>query len=1565
MQEDNVKVAVRVRPLLPKEKLGGEHVCVRLVPNSTQVVVGKDRAFTFDFALSAKATQDDTYVQCVEPLVLSIFEGYNSTVFAYGQTGSGKTYTIGGGDISSFTEDEYGIIPRALNQMFEIMKSSPNVTYDVRVSYVEIYKEELRDLLDLETSSRDLHVREDDKGNTVIVGAREEEVKSLDEVMSMLEAGSAARHTGSTQMNEHSSRSHSVFTVLIGQQWAEVDPMAEKRVCDSSEDAHDEIPHYMSGKFHFVDLAGSERAHRTGNVGDRFKESIHINSGLLSLGNVISSLGDPKKKSNHIPYRDSKITRILKDSLGGNAKTVMICCISPASSNFDESLNALKYANRARNIKNKPVINRDIQSIRFEEMQSEIMKLREELANQRTGVQSVYCVQALREELANQRTGIQSVHCVQALREELANQRTGIQSVYCVQALREELANQRTRIQSALRGELANQRTGIQSVYCVQAQRTVIQSVYCVQALREELANQRTGIQSAYSDVRPDHSASHIKDLEQKINRLETECAHYRMIADEAFKQLVEIQGRDVLSKSLDVRLRDWLELMEEIKNKVPAILSREDLQNETIKSLQSQLNKCQSDLKSDEEIFADKSREVKQLMEQLKQLEQQGEENGAVLGEWQGKVQQQEQQLVQQQLKIQQLEAALKVTSLNESSLMDSNTNLSSIPPSSSRRPKSVPAHLYSTPDNSGRLRPPSRHVKTSPALFSVNRVMQSFRARSQLLVSRLEDTDEVLHQTFSDDSGDEMALGDVPPEGTFERRGTYRVKKKRQRGRLSQQDSGDVSESRTELGDLKRSARTVDVEETEFGSRLINVEVTSSTELQRKKIKQAQLKILEANQKVRDLSINIRMKEQLICELVKTGKDAELMNKQYAEKIKALEREKEQARQEVNEVQSALQDLGAKEQQETVEKQKLQQDYRKKMELAKLKVTALQRKQKETEKVASFAHHHEKKIQDLELAVDRMKQQQENLQKKLKEEGEQKSKLERDMQKEVQRVKDLELRSEHQQKVLKRKTEEIAAVQRRLRSAASSSGSSNTALPPINGEEQDRMEEQRRHLDAEVERVLLERQKMVELQEELKKREAIVAKKEAMLAEKSGLEMKKMRSSTLLNKERVMVSARLDSVENTLEERRQELSHLPAHQCDQAREEILSLKHQRDTLHHERQAIDSKLHEGQVLSSEEERRLIELEEGMDALDAAIQYKNDNINSRQMELRQSQILAKSEDNLVNRLSSLTATETRSMLSRYFNKVIGLRESERQLRLGCSELEVKSEETERVVHELENALQRSALELDRRLMQQQQDYEKKIQLLMHQLMMAAEGGNGGKASSSSSASFAPLTNGDVPAPLSGAKLHHLEKELYFYKKTSRELKRKIRELFNNGKLPAQLAEEIGVSLVSNSVQSLADGEPCTPRSSHNPPVPALRGSVTSLRSQHHQHHHHPQHHQHHQHHQHPSSSSSSHGSNPASAAPPSLSTSSSTARPRASSSSQDPTASASASASATASASAGAVSGSGTPVKISRKDLRVMSEEEVSLRRSNLSRSSLGSPQPKDSLEGNRNPWDS
>ncbi|XP_067655399.1 kinesin-like protein KIF27 [Haliotis asinina] len=1382
MQEVNVRVAVRVRPLLPKERLGGDQMCVQVLRNTNQLIVGKDRAFTFDHVFNHKTSQEEVYQTCVDPLVRSIFDGYNATVFAYGQTGSGKTYTIGGCNISAITEDEYGTIPRAINQMFDIMKSNEGVEFSVTVSYIEIYKEELQDLLDVDKCSKDLHVREDDQGNTVIIGVKEVECETLDDVMSLLESGSAARHTGSTQMNEHSSRSHSIFTIVISQKWCEDDVLASRRsrhASDSSDILDDDtsMSHTMAGKFHFVDLAGSERAHRTGNVGDRFKESIHINTGLLSLGNVISALGDPKKKSTHIPYRESKITRLLKDSLGGNAQTLMICCISPASANFDESLNALKYANRARNIRNKPIVNRDIQSIRFEEMQSEIKALREELVRQRTSV---------------------------------------------------------------------------------------------VSAGRDQ------------SMERMQQDADIIQELEEKVVRLQTECSHYRMVSEEAYKQLIDIKEREILSKSQDIRLKDWLDLMEEIKNRVPSTLSRESMENQTIRDLESELRKCRDDLRSDEDIFAEKTREVNHLAERIEELEKEVAESNAALKTSIETCQRQEQNMLEQQLKIEELQRALKETLLGSSSILDSTAVTSSAPPVTGRRPKSVPAHVNRKQDNFySNLRPPSRNIKTSPALFSLERVMQSFRARSQLLVTRLEDSDEVLHQTFSDEETQRPGTGDNP----FVRRGTFRVKKgsrndEDKENRLSVDDMPEVRRSKP-VSDVRSSTRLMrsqDVSESDgTGSRLINIDNRSSTEIHRKKIKQTQLKVLEANQKMRDLAINIRMKEQLIRELVRSGKDAELMNKQYADKIKALEKEKLVVKQELMGTQRALQELGMREQQETAEKQKLQSDYKKKIEEAKSKMSALQKKQRETEKIANFASQHEKKIQDLELAVDRMKQHYENLQRKFKDETEQKAKLERDMQRELQRVKELELKSEQQQKILKRKNEEIAAAQRRLRSGS---------LPPIQMENLEKMDEQKRWLDTEIEKVLVLRRQTEELQEDLNRREGIIAKKEAMLSEKGELEIKKLRSSQMLNHDVVSVSLKLENVEKKIEEKRKELTQTTEDEQESVKEEIARLKRSREKLQKSRGVMDEKLREGSILSAKEERRLIELDEAIEALDAAIEYKNESIHNKQAEIRQSQIMAQSEDNLMNRLKSLTTVETKSLLSKYFEKVVSLREEERKLTLQCDELEVKIDEQERIIRELESALQRNNMDSDRRLVQQQREYEQKMQLLMQQV---TEGGVGNSC-------------GDGI----DSKVQQLEKDLYYYKKTSRDLKKKFKELITKGVLSAHAYDDIGVS---SSIQSNAENEVSTPKAY----VPTPRDSHSSRDS-----------------HNRPGSGRER---------PPSRPVSSRSAHK--SSQDQPPNA---------------------TPVKISRKDLRPMTEEEVSMRRSHLSRS-VGPSTPQDSLDAANNPW--
>eukprot|EP01059_Diplonema_ambulator_P015028 TRINITY_DN26115_c0_g1_i1.p1 TRINITY_DN26115_c0_g1~~TRINITY_DN26115_c0_g1_i1.p1 ORF type:complete len:1197 (+),score=518.41 TRINITY_DN26115_c0_g1_i1:30-3593(+) len=361
-----VKVAVRVRPQLEKEDAEQARSCTKII-DRRQILLGKDRAFTFDSLFGPESTQQDVFDECVAPLLQQFFKGYNCTILAYGQTGAGKTHTMGTGDLTNVVPEAQGIVPRVVNVMFEHLEkwkadataAGKNTTYSCKVSYLEIYNETLKDLLRPSTTAKHIQIREDTSGGIVVTGIHEQEVESVEDLMEQLDAGTVSRTTGSTLMNEQSSRSHSILTIFV-----------EKRVQDGS--PNDDV---TVAKLHLVDLAGSERNKKTQAVGQRFKESISINAGLLALGNVISILGEQSKngdKKLHVPYRDSKLTRLLQDTLGGNASTVMIACISPADTNIEESLNTLKYANRAKNIRNKPIINKDPHTMLVQQLKTEL-----------------------------------------------------------------------------------------------------------------------------------------------------------------------------------------------------------------------------------------------------------------------------------------------------------------------------------------------------------------------------------------------------------------------------------------------------------------------------------------------------------------------------------------------------------------------------------------------------------------------------------------------------------------------------------------------------------------------------------------------------------------------------------------------------------------------------------------------------------------------------------------------------------------------------------------------------------------------------------------------------------------------------------------------------------------------------------------------------------------------------------------------------------------------------------------------------------------------------------------
>ncbi|KAM5258103.1 kinesin-like protein KIF27 isoform 4-T6 [Hipposideros larvatus] len=1168
MEEIPIKVAVRIRPLLCKEILHNHQVCVRVIPNTQQIIIGRDRVFTFDFVFGKNSTQDEVYNMCIKPLVLSLIEGYNATVFAYGQTGSGKTYTIGGGHIASVVEGQKGIIPRAIQEIFQNISENPSTDFKIKVSYIEVYKEDLRDLLELEPSMKDLHIREDEKGNTVIVGAKECQVESADEVMSFLETGNAARHTGTTQMNEHSSRSHAIFTISICQ--------VEKNTEEAEDGSWCSHRHIVS-KFHFVDLAGSERVTKTGNTGERFKESIQINSGLLALGNVISALGDPRRKSSHIPYRDAKITRLLKDSLGGSAKTVMITCVSPCSADFDESLNSLKYANRARNIRNKPTLNFSPESDRMDEMEFEIKLLREALQSQQASSIS-----------------------------------------------------------------------------------------------------QTSQIQEGTPDK------NRILSLEEQVAQLQEECLGYQNCIQEAFTFLVELKDAVRLNQKQQHKLQEWFNLTQEVRKVLLTSFrgsrgignQEEGPQHVTVLQLKRELKKCQCALAADEAVFSQKELEVKELKNQVQMMVQENKGHVVSLKEAQKVNRLQNEKIIEQQLLVDQLSEELTKLNLSMTSSVKDTCGDGPDARIPEKRPYTVPfdthlEHYVYIPARSD-----ARKVYTSPSVYSLDRVVAGFRTRSQMLLGHIEEQDEVLHCQFSDNSDDEESEGQEKSE-------------MKHRSRSWIQKSGSVCPL-IGLNDIHDQTQ-----KSSLGNEDLKIEcLQESQELNLQKLRNSELILTEAKQKMRELTINIKMKEDLIKELMKTGNDAKSVSKQYSLKVTKLAHEAEQAKVELIETEKQLQELENKDLSDVALKIKLQKEFRKKMDAAKLKVQVLQKKQQNSKKLASLSIQNEKRANELEQSVDHMKYQKVQLQKRLREENEKRKQLDTEIKRDQQKIKELKLKTELEEG-LKLKAEDLDALKMKRRKCSFG-----------NIDQVQKLDEQNKWLDEEVEKVLNQRQELEELEEDLKKREAIVSKKGALLQEKSHLENKKLRSSQALNTDSLKISTRLNLLDQELSEKNVQLQSSTAEEKIKISEQVQALQKEKDQLQRQRNSVDEKLKNGSVLSPE--------------------------------------------------------------------VVNLREAERKLQLENKEIKMKVLERDNMVRELESALEHLKLQCDRRLTLQQKEHEQKMQLLLHHFQEQ---------------------DGEVIVETLKTyedKIQQLEKDLYFYKKTSRDLKKKLKELLGEA-IQRQLA----------------------------------------------------------------------------------------------------------------------------------------------------------------------------
>ncbi|KAK4309435.1 hypothetical protein Pmani_018932 [Petrolisthes manimaculis] len=339
---DNIVVGVRVRPPIAREEadrpaplhwhITGTNTITQVDPANNNKVVAAT-PYAFDRVFGSEYGNEDVYAAVAQPIVESALTGFNGTVFAYGQTSSGKTYTMMG------EKKNPGIIPLAIQNIFHTIQNTPDREYLIRVSYMEIYNENISDLIaEREKRGKSLSIREDTSGSVYVTDLKEECVNCEENLLALMRKGEKNRHVGVTNMNERSSRSHSIFRMIIESRERSEEDGVEEAVTVSH--------------LNLVDLAGSENASQSGATGDRLKEGGFINKSLFMLGRVISQLSDGER---HVNYRDSKLTRILQLSLGGNARTAIICTITPAA--VEQTISTLRFASRAKSIKNKAIVN--------------------------------------------------------------------------------------------------------------------------------------------------------------------------------------------------------------------------------------------------------------------------------------------------------------------------------------------------------------------------------------------------------------------------------------------------------------------------------------------------------------------------------------------------------------------------------------------------------------------------------------------------------------------------------------------------------------------------------------------------------------------------------------------------------------------------------------------------------------------------------------------------------------------------------------------------------------------------------------------------------------------------------------------------------------------------------------------------------------------------------------------------------------------------------------------------------------------------------------------------------
>ena len=1391
-KELSVKVGVRIRPLVASERVNGAQSCLRLSRNPNEIVIGKDKRFTFDKAFAEDATQTRIFDELALPLVDKLFDGYNATLFAYGQTGSGKTYTMGSSNKTLGFDDEVGMIPRVVHSIFErINEGSADAAGDgatpeflVRASFIEIYNEELKDLLHPATSPKDITIREDGDGSIILAGVKELVVSSYEDTMRCIESGCAARTTAMTGMNDQSSRSHAIFTLTYERLAV---PTHTREGGSGAPPAE-----YISSKFHMVDLAGSERNKRTQNVGGRFKESVAINYGLLALGNVISALGDEKKRGRvtHVPYRESKLTRILQDSLGGNSNTVMIACTSPADSSFAETLNTLKYANRARNIKNKPVVNRDSKNVQLKQLRSGLQSLQMDLlraSGAAGGTADAAAVQARIEAMLQDQGA--AAHVKQLLAQVGHAQGGGGPGAelgtVLMQRLR-ELEAEHIQAKKALMTAEAN--VVELSEICLQLRgqaRTVEQKVSAARAQCQAGIDAGTPEFAAVLKALPTDSELQLRmdmadaltagaagNAERQLPTLRNS-ARSRQSSHSSSSGPFETDAAEAAAAAADVHI---LELQAELQR------ARDDAE-----TMKTELEEANSDLLRDERIFNEKMHIIEQLERDNIELRKASS-------------------------------AAAASAASTQVATAHTAANQGDVARSASSHENASPAlrNMFQSPA------PNSRGVGAAGSFSSIAQTPQSAR----VLASMAEDEDDVMLMGEDDES-----YGTLPdPTTSLVPEVGYSP------GPAS---GGDKLMLESEKNALLREKAAIEEEKQQ-------IEAQANFDKRHFHVNKQRME-----KTLMDLTVNIRLKEELISELSKNEQDVQELQTQYEQQMQALVRDRDQKETELEKAQTELQGLESAVQSEleaknAEQRRQMKMRHEAKVESLQKQIATLQHAEREQKRVLHAKLLSERQVAKLTSEIDKMRGQGGRLKLKLRENAEKydslRSKhdqelatLRKDTENSAKKIRQLERENMRQRQRLKAKEEEVArlaSAKHRSSRAGGARGSSPpspgrpstapvrfgsgsiTSTPERHGSTRDapdwsdeserelkqRLATQKAMLDAEVEKHIVREEATKRLESELEQREAAIAEKEAALAERHALELRRMRNSHSMNENIVAVNTRLEALQEQLEHGHQHAAHgvgddpvAAAVAGRMAEAEVSALRMQQEAAYRERAELTHRAESQQFLSSTDEQLLFELEDRVETLDAQIEYKSQTIGAAEAALAKLNEQAGSEGGASRQRNGIGAaaevsTEVRAMMDQYVASMVDVKQERAEAVKARLVAEQKLQEKDATIEELENFLRQQELELDRQLTQQAKEHELKTQYLLKQIKpgnsMSGRPDTGGSTS-----------DAEKVLRMKDEQISALEKDVFYYRHKKQEMETHIKDIVRAGDATLMQAAE--------------------------------------------------------------------------------------------------------------------------------------------------------------------------